>query len=364
MLALGMGDDPRQRAGSGDLDMTTSRAALPAEDGLSLREALTAMPRADHARWDATAPLIRWLIMIRAPVLVMTFSSAAGAGLLATFEARAPGNLSPDFALLCLTVLGLLLAHATNNLLNDATDSKRGLDKGNYFRNRYGVHALEQGLISERGFRRTLLLTGAAAGLVALALLSLKGPALLWALLPGAVCLLFYTWPMKQWGLGEGAVFWVWGPLMVLGTQYTITDGVTLGGVYLSLLLGLGPSIVIFGKHIDKADLDEAKGMHTLPVRLGEAGSRAVLRGLVLAQFPLLLLGCGLGHLPWPCLLAGLSAPSAWRLFQHAMHPRPATRPDGVSKAQWPLWFVAYGFDHTRRFGPLLLLGLLLGAVL
>ena len=61
---------------------------------------------------------------------------------------------------------------------------------------------------------------------------------------------------MKQWGLGEGAVFWVWGPLMVLGTQYAIAETLSLGGLTLSVLLGLGPSIVIFGKHIDKADLD------------------------------------------------------------------------------------------------------------
>ena len=75
-----------------------------------------------------------------------------------------------------LTVLGLLLAHATNNLLNDATDSHRGLDKGNYFRNRYGVHALEQGLVSKAAFYRVLIITGGAAALVAIALLALRGP--------------------------------------------------------------------------------------------------------------------------------------------------------------------------------------------
>ena len=58
-----------------------------------------------------------------------------------------------------------------------------------------------------------------------------------------------------------------------------------------------------------------------------------------------------------------LSLPSAWRLVQCTRAPRPASRPEGVSEAQWPLWFVAYGFDHTRRSGPLLLLGLLLSTV-
>ena len=44
-----------------------------------------------------------------------------------------------------LCTLGLLLAHATNNLLNDYTDSRRGIDSGNYFRNQYGAHVLEDG---------------------------------------------------------------------------------------------------------------------------------------------------------------------------------------------------------------------------
>ena len=343
--------------------MTTSKAALAADGGLSLREALTAMPRAEQTRWDSTALWIRWLVMIRAPVLVMTFSSAAGAGLLTLHEAQHGLGPYPDSMLWALTVLGLLLAHATNNLLNDATDSHRGLDKGNYFRNRYGVHALEQGLVSKAAFYRVLIITGGAAALVAIALLALRGPGLLWPLLPGALCLLFYTWPMKQWGLGEGAVFWVWGPLMVLGTQYAIAETLSLGGLTLSVLLGLGPSIVIFGKHIDKADLDREKAVRTLPVRLGEGASRGVLSAFTVLQFPVLILACLAGHLPWPTLLALLSLPSAWRLVQCTRAPRPESRPEGVSEAQWPLWFVAYGFDHTRRFGPLLLLGLLLSTV-
>jgi 1,4-dihydroxy-2-naphthoate octaprenyltransferase len=150
---------------------------------------------------------------------------------------------------------------------------------------------------------------------------------------------------------------------MVLGTQYAIAETLSLGGLTLSVLLGLGPSIVIFGKHIDKADLDREKAMRTLPVRLGERDSRSVLAAITVLQFPVLILACVTDHLPWPTLLALLSLPSAWRLVRCTRAPRPESRPAEVSEAQWPLWFVAYGFDHTRRFGPLLLLGLLLSTV-
>ncbi len=39
--------------------------------------------------------------------------------------------------------LGLVLAHATNNLLNDVVDYVKGVDKGNYFRIKYGAHIME-----------------------------------------------------------------------------------------------------------------------------------------------------------------------------------------------------------------------------
>ena len=70
------------------------------------------MPRAEQTRWDSTAPWIAgW--HDRAPVLVMTFSSAAGGG---PYPMKRSMVLVPtDSMLWALTVLGLLLAHATNN---------------------------------------------------------------------------------------------------------------------------------------------------------------------------------------------------------------------------------------------------------
>lgn len=38
----------------------------------------------------------------------------------------------------------------------------------------------------------------------------------------GAFFLLFYTWPLKYYGLGEVSVFIVWGVLMVGGGTYTL----------------------------------------------------------------------------------------------------------------------------------------------
>ena len=39
-------------------------------------------------------------------------------------------------------------------------------------------------------------------------------------------------------------------------------------------------------------------------------------------------------------------------------HPRPAGPPPEYPPNIWPLWFAAFAFQHTRRFGSLFLLGL------
>ena len=49
-----------------------------------------------------------------------------------------------------LVTFGLILSHATNNLLNDYTDYVRGVDQDNYYRAQYGPQPLVHGLLTKR----------------------------------------------------------------------------------------------------------------------------------------------------------------------------------------------------------------------
>ncbi|MEZ5566912.1 MAG: hypothetical protein R3E54_00890 [Halioglobus sp.] len=80
--------------------------------------ALARMPRLSESEWQTLDPVARWLIACRASVLFMTLTAAALGGLLAW---RA-GHF--NWPLWLATAAGLLFAHATNNLLNDFTDSQ------------------------------------------------------------------------------------------------------------------------------------------------------------------------------------------------------------------------------------------------
>ncbi|MCA1729414.1 MAG: prenyltransferase, partial [Actinobacteria bacterium] len=223
-------------------------------------KALRLIPRPTKEEWRGLDFISRWLIATRAAVLVITFISAGIAGLLAVKE----GGF--DFLLWVLVTLGLLMAHATNNLLNDLTDHLKGADSGGSFRTQYGVQPVEAGLMG----MGDALLYAAGTGLVALAagayLVYARGLPVLVLLAVGAFFVLFYTWPLKYVGLGEISVLVVWGPLMIGGGYYTITGAWSWEVVLAGLPYALGTTAIIFGKHIDKMDADKQKGIRTLPV--------------------------------------------------------------------------------------------------
>ena len=312
------------------------------------------MPRLSAQQWQQLDLVARWLVATRASVLMMTFSSAAIGGLLAWRD----GHM--DWTLLLLVLVGLLFAHACNNLINDLIDSVMGIDKDNYYRNQYGVHVLEAGLVSRRQFFLYIFFTALVALAAGAALVWLRGGLTLWLMLAGAFFVLFYTWPLKYIGLGEPAVLLVWGPLMIGGCYYVVSGQWSWPVTAISLCYALGPTAVLFGKHIDKLEADKAKGVRSLPVLLGQGRSRNVVIVMLLAQY---LLAAGLllaGVLLWPIALVLANLPTAWRVISVYRADKPETRPERFPEEVWPLWYAPFAFDHTRKFSGWFLLALLL----
>ena len=320
--------------------------------------ALDRMPKLSQTEWQSLDPVAKWLIACRASVLFMTFTAAALGGLMAWRAGVFEWNLW------LATVLGLMFAHATNNLLNDYTDSRRGIDKENYYRNQYGVHVLEDGLMSEPQFWRYLGVTAAVALLLGAWLVSQRSGLTIDLMLAGAFFVLFYTWPLKYYGLGEPAVLLVWGPLMVGGSYYVLAGTWSWDVTWLSLVFALGPTTVLFGKHTDKLEADKAKGVNTLPVILGEKLSRQCVLAMIGAQYLLCALLVLDGSFSWVLLLVLLSARSWPRLQAVFSQPKPEQPPADYPEDVWPLWFSAHAFRHTRQFTTLFLAGVVLDTIL
>ncbi len=332
--------------------MNIRNLSLSGSSQLPLQELLLRTPSLSQSEWALLNWPARWLVMVRAVVLIMTISACCIGVILAAME----GSFYFDRFL--ALVIGLTLAHATNNLLNDLIDHKKGIDQNNYFRRRYGTQVLEDGLISEAQFFLIALATGGVALFCAAYLFLVVGAPVLYLTLVGAFFVVFYTWPLKHFALGEISVLLVWGPLLVAGSAYVMTGTVSIEILVVSLVYAVGPTLVIMGKHIDKFEDDSQRQVRSLPVVLGHQLARQVSLGLLGFQLLLLMAMIAAG---WYWLaLCLLAAPRVWSLVKAFREPAPQAKPANYPEDIWPLWYAAFGFAFSRDFGLLLTLALIL----
>ncbi len=305
----------------------------------------------------------RWLLITRACVFQMTLTSAFIGGMLAAADLRAAG-LPFNWLPFVLCVVGLAIAHAANNMVNDYFDTTGGLDTEDYIRAQYAPHPILAGIITKNGLRNAILAANAVDALIGIYLaLTVGWPIVLFAL-GGLFISVFYVAPpikLKYHGLGEPGVFIVWGPLMIGGTYFAVTGGIRpeifLAGVPYALVV----MTVLIGKHIDKYAADKARAIRTLPVILGEKAARRLNQLLMISFYAItaiLILTKTVG--PWVALTV-LALPRLVNALKLYSQPKPEKLPDGTPVG--PLWYVAHAFFHNKRAGILFVLGLILNLI-
>jgi 1,4-dihydroxy-2-naphthoate polyprenyltransferase len=321
-------------------------------------KALRVVPRLNKDEWDKLDVVSRWLVATRSFALVLSFMAAAIGGLLAA------GDGVFDVVPWLVTAIGLVFAHGANNLLNDLVDYQKGVDKANYYRAQYGPQPLESGLMTKKQLITYFVATGAIAALCGLYLVSLRGTPVLILMLIGAFFVLFYTFPLKYIGLGELTVLLVWGPLMIAGTYFVLSGVWDWMVVVASLPFGLSVSAALFGKHIDKYAADKAKKIHTFPVIVGERPARYITLAMLTLQYLIVVYLVVVRYFTPVMLVVALALPSLVWCFKMFRYPRPESKPDWYPENIWPLWFVATTFDHSRKFGGYLMMGLIVDVIL
>src|SRR6187200_2374762 len=235
----------------------------------------------------------KWLVITRAAVFSMTATSGLIGGLLAVGAQQLTGEVTVNWALLALAVVGLVVAHAANNMINDYFDLEGGVDTDNYVRALYAPHPILSGWVTKRQLGVAILLVNAVGAALMLYLAAVRGPLIIAFALAGLFISVFYVAPpirLKHHGLGEPGVFLTWGPLMVGGTFLAATGTIAPWVLLVSVPYALLVTSVLFGKHIDKIEADTKLGVRTLPVILGESRARTVGRWLMIAFYPLTIL--------------------------------------------------------------------------
>ena len=312
----------------------------------------------DRKDWDALDIVSKWLIATRSAVTTVSIYSCIIAGLLALRD----GHFDP--VTWVIVTLGLFIAHGTNNLLNDYTDFSRGVDKDNYFRTQYGVHPLVQGFWTKQQQVRWFLVSGVLATLSGFYALFYTGfnPMVIGLFAFGALVLLFYTWPLKYWALGELSIFLIWGPIMVAGVYLVLARQwspviwqVALAGVP----FGLSVASINVAKHTDKLKDDKGKGVGTFPVRAGQGFARYTNIAVIVLAYVVVVYLVFSGYFSGFMLLVVFAARRAFYAIAVLTKPRPEGPPQGF-EAFWPTWFSGFCFYHNRLFAGLFMLGLLL----
>ena len=318
----------------------------------------------NHANMPDGVPMdgvSKWLIVTRAAVFTMTATSGLIGGLLAIGTIGA----SVNYLYFALSVMGLVISHAANNMINDYFDLEGGVDTDEYVRALYAPHPILSGWLTKAQLRNAILLMNALDFVILLFLVWARGPWVAAFAFGGLFISVFYVAPpikLKHRGLGEPGVFVVWGPLMIGGTYFVATGTLPAWVWVASLPYAILVTTVLFGKHIDKISADTAKGIHTLPVILGEARARQVAQGLMIAFYPIVIGSALVAWIGPFVMLVVLGIPMLLQVLGQFSQPRPESPPH--SYVGWPLWFVGGAFLHTRRAGGLLILGLLANALL
>jgi len=318
-------------------------------------KSLTVIPQVSKEQWGSLDLISKWLVATRSAVFIMTAISCAIGGLLASYYS---GNFNTINFIVCM--LGLVFAHAANNLLNDLIDYKKGIDNNNYYRTLYGPQIFEKEYTSRATFYTYIIVTLLLAVACGVFLVLRTDRTTLYLMTVGILFLVFYTWPLKYIGLGELTVVMVWGPLMIGGAYYVSSNGQwNWDIIYLSLVYAIGPTSVIFGKHIDKSDKDSEKKVYTLPVLMGEKVSRYATIAIWFLQYALIAYFILTGMLGLSFLIVLLAVPKYIQTSKVFLEPKPLQPNPGV-KTTWPLYFASFAFVYNKRFSILFLTGLIL----
>lgn len=217
-----------------------------------------------------------------------TLWTAVSAVAVGTGAAASTTQVRPSLALLALGVA--IALQIASNYANDYADGVRGTDL-----NRIGPERLvASGKAAPSAVKRAAYLSFAAAAVFGLGLVAASGT--WWLLAVGALAIVAawtYTASDRPYGYegwGEVAVLIFFGPVAVLGTQYTQAGTITWWSVVASIAVGLWAVAMLMVNNIRDIDGDALAGKRTLAVKLGDRRARALFATVVLAPLALTVL--------------------------------------------------------------------------
>jgi 1,4-dihydroxy-2-naphthoate polyprenyltransferase len=243
-----------------------------------------------------------------------TASSApvAVAGGLAAFEGLF------DWTLFLVALAAGVLLHIGTNVTNEIYDVRKGVDT---IVSPRASHAIVKGRIGDREAYVLAIAAFAAAFLLGVYLVSVRGWPIVALGLAGLIGGYTYTAPPFQYkfsSYGIPLVFALMGPLMVVGAFYAITGTIDGSAFALSIPVGLLVAAILHGNEWRDISEDARAGARTFSVIMGRDAAHWLYISLVVGAYLALTVAVLAGLLPTWTLLAMLSLPLLVRQIRSA----------------------------------------------
>jgi 1,4-dihydroxy-2-naphthoate octaprenyltransferase len=223
-----------------------------------------------------------------------------------------------DWTLFLVSLFAILLLHIGTNVTNEIYDVRKGVDT---IVSPRASHAIVKGRITDREAYVMAIVAFAAAFVLGLYLVSVRGWPIVALGLAGLIGGYTYTAPPFQYKFGSFGiplVFLLLGPLAVTGSYYAITGTLDWSAFAVSIPVGFLVAAILHGNEWRDISEDARAGAKTFSVRMGRQAAHWLYIALVVGAYIALTIAVLANLLPTWSLLAMLSLPLLVRQIRSA----------------------------------------------
>ncbi|MCC6176950.1 MAG: LLM class flavin-dependent oxidoreductase [Chloroflexi bacterium] len=250
--------------------------------------------------------------------IVRPFSLTASIVPVVTAGALAARDGAFSWPLFLAALIGGVLLQVGTNVVNEIYDVRKGID---VITSPRASQALLKGRLGETEAFVVATLAFVVAALIGVGLIAARGwPVAVMGLI-GLIGGCGYTAPPLQYkyrALGLPIVFALMGPLMVVGTYYVVSGGLSVDALVMSVPVGLLVAAILHGNEWRDVSDDARAGIATFSIAVGRRAAHLSYLVLVIGAYMALAAAVALGVVPPLSILPMLSLPLLVRVVQAA----------------------------------------------